>query len=196
MRDLILFALLVAALSGCSVLEPIASAPKKTEPASPKPRTRELGSLWSDDSRWNDVYADAPSRVVGDVVTVKLTELFKARILQKAEAPMVALHKKEEEKKEKDKDAKAPVLQAAAAPAASGKAKEIEAPPVMRATIQEILPRGIYVISGQETVKVKEFEPTVKITGRVRDRDLDGEDTVSSDSISSLDLQVKTAVAP
>lgn len=194
MRIFLLVLFFLMTVFGCSSQE-VAAPKKKAEPELPKPRTRELGSLWSDDSRWNDVYADAPSRLVGDVVTVKLTEPMKARILQKAEAPMLAAQK---EKEKKEADPKAPATQAAAAPApvAPGKVAQIDAPPLMRATIQEILPRGIYVISGMETVKVKDMEPTIKLTGRVRDRDLDAEDAVSSDAIQNLDLQVKPTVGP
>ena len=42
----------------------------------------EVGSLWSEDSKWNDVYSPTTTRQPGDIITIRVTDSLKSRVAQ------------------------------------------------------------------------------------------------------------------
>ncbi len=113
LRALILSLLLGLTLVGCgSIPAPqVASNPpaQKIEPHTIQRPSRQPGSLWSEDSKWNGIYSETPSRVIGDIITIRLGDSLRARIATKMESLLP--------KKEEKKDAKAPEKGKEAAPA-------------------------------------------------------------------------------
>ncbi len=124
--------------------------------------TREPGSLWSSDSVWNNMYGP-PKIVVGDVISIKITDRFKEEILSK-------LGDKKSEKSKEEKKAVDTSL--------------------IYAKIIEVKKRGIYKIHAEDIVRIGSFNPVVTIEGEIRERDIDKDDNVSSDSIIGLNLNV------
>jgi flagellar basal body L-ring protein FlgH len=129
---------------------------------------------------------------------VKLDDALKASILQRYDliAPPAEEPTEVKDKDSGDADPAAKAKAAAAAAAEKDKAKASESPKVVRAVIQEIRPRGMYEITGVEPVRFGNRTPVVSIEGTVRDRDIDSSDTISSESVLNLKLDVSAPPDP
>jgi len=111
------FIFLLAFLPGCSLFNTtkndveVLPPPKVTHVTRQKPKKikRELGSLWSDDSSWNQMYSPTQTRAPGDIVTIKMDKKFMARMEQAILRPQPDEAKADdkEAKKDKKKDKKA-----------------------------------------------------------------------------------------
>ena len=170
----------------------------------PKPAKREPGSLWSEDSKWNDIYSMTPARQAGDVIMIKVENALKAQIARVVAAktgkkvedikaaglginPEAAVVTREpasrlDEKKTADKVPEAPP------PVATKKDHETKK---VEATILEVLPRGLYRISANQGLHVGgPEEPFVALEGNVREREVAADDSVSSDALIGVKLDV------
>lgn len=163
-----LFILPLIAFSACSLFEPVGEMFSTKEPLKAKPikmvAKREPGSIWREDSRWNDFYSAAPSRNVGDVITIVLEESFKTRFRQ--------LTKKENKKND-------------------GSASNQDTPN-FEATIQDIPSRGVYTVSAGKQIRVGNQEGVVLVEGNIRERDIHADDSMSSDALFNLKLEAKS----
>jgi flagellar basal body L-ring protein FlgH len=192
LKQLIQFFLLsffvAGAMAGCATLEetqtpkPLVAATAPTK----KPASRELGTLWSEDSMWNHIYMATSARVVGDIITIHLDERFRNRVLAFREVPT-----------ETEGQAAKPPERAVAsegAPAASSAASKSAAPPkadlVVRGKIEEVGPRGVYRISASDNLDIEGWEPYITLQGRVRDKDIDENDGVQIGNIVELNFDV------
>ena len=168
-------------LTGCAsspVAQPaptVASSPSKPAP-DPDP-----GSLWSEDSQWNRIFALASSRVVGESITLRVQK----GLIDKVKAS-------------RDHDTPPPKSQGAAqgsqpkeAPAAqdakSSGATEAQS---VEGTITEVLPRDMFKVSINQPLKLGTDETKVDIVGIVRERDIAEDNSVSSDALINPMVQV------
>lgn len=210
MRTGIFFSIL-AILSGCSWFSPSKSTveieppPKVTHALRQKPRKsqRELGSLWSEDSTWNQMYSPTQTRVPGDIVTIKLDKKFMARLEQSIKRPIPesdAGSESKESKKEKKSNKEGNTEAAAMNPAATENANEarglastkpkVKLPETVEVTIVEALPRGVYRVAANHGLKPADDSPFVYIEGVIREREIAADDSAASDAL--LDLKFET----
>jgi flagellar basal body L-ring protein FlgH len=159
----------------------------------PKPPKREPGSLWSEDSRWNDIYNPTQGRYPGDVVIIKMNPGLKAKILAMTAPPEREKDKKEDKNKDKDekemKEAKKDAGKEEAAPAANAQSSQNDTKSI-EATILEVLPRGIYKISANRGVHIGAKDPYVTLMANAREKDITGEETVSSDALFNVQMEI------
>lgn len=160
---------------------------------------RDLGSLWSDDSYWNQMYSPTQSRVPGDIVTVKVTKPFLARLEMGLKRPTPVVEEKKDGKDEKKDPAAAAARDLASAPAADGTTPPGRGPAVLpgaklpesfEVTILEALPRGMYRVAANHGFKPAVDSPFVYIEGVLREREIAQDDTVNSEAL--LDLKFDT----
>ncbi len=198
-RTIALFLLALGALIGCASVEP----PKPAAPvvAAPvrKEAPRELGSLWSQDSTWNYVYSAAAARVVGDLVTIRLDDAFKKRIVQ-YKPPVEAVEEtaaaekpdaKGDAKPDGGADATAQRAPAAAEPKEKSDSKVAKSPDLLlKGVIEEVGPRGTYRIAAVDTVQIDGWQPYVTLKARVRDRDVSSSDEILASNLVDISLDV------
>jgi len=157
--------------------------------APPKPKLREVrrepGSLWTDDSRWNDLYSVVPSRILGDILKIKINEELKGKLARLVEPQKTIGASKES------------LAQAALETKALGnedpRTKTPEAE-YLEASITEVLPRGVFAVVARQVVRLGNVQTRVELAGNVREKDIAQDDTVQSDTI--LNLNVATNVVP
>lgn len=164
LRFAVLTLLAVGALAGCSTFEVAPAAqPVVTAPAPRKPATHEIGSLWSDDSAWNHVYAAAAARMPGDIVTVRLDDAFRKRVARFKEGGNETADR--------------------------GLAGDTDLS--MKASIEEVGPRGVYRIIAADNLRMGDWEPFVTLRGRVRDKDISSNDEILIANVVDLGFDVR-----
>lgn len=207
------FVAAISLLSGCGIfggkkdseyLEPpkiVYSAPpvKKLTPKEP-------GSLWSEDSNWNEIYSPQLTRSLGDVLTLNVSPNFKSRVL----TTMYPYRNFEQEKKEYD-ESKATALAAAdsaakdkkpagaaaatptedtsRAPASTG-GKEKDEPKTTEVTIVEVLSKGLYRVSANRGMRISDKNTFVSFEGTLKEKDITNDNYFDSDSLLSLKVEV------
>lgn len=182
----ILALFLFCALVGCASPEVVPEAPKpRLTTAARKPAPREIGSLWSEDSTWNHVYTLAAARVSGDIVTVKLDDAFKKRLVASVE----------EGRDWERKMAKLAEQSAERSPASTpapgqGGDNTPGSSLALRGSIEEVGTRGVYRIQIADTLHLNQWDPYVVIKGRVRDRDIDANDEIKVADIVDMEFEV------
>ncbi len=216
-QTILLLAITITQLSGCGIfggkkdaeyLEP----PKIVYSAPPvkKQSPREPGSLWSEDSNWNEIYCPQLTRSLGDVLTLNVSENFKSRVL----TSMYPYKNFEQEKKEMD-EAKATALAAAsdtskgdkkagagaaaaAAPAADDSANSRspastaakDEPKMTEVTIVEVLSKGLYRVSANRGMRISDKNTFVSFEGTLREKDITNDNYFNSDSLLNLKVEV------
>ncbi len=182
------FLLLAILAVGCSSMSKEEEKVVVNEPP-PKPKLREVrrepGSLWTEDSRWNDLYSVVPTRILGDIIKIKINESLKGKLARLIEPQKTFGSSKES------------LAQAALETKALGNAdprtKEPEAD-YLDAAITEILPRGVFTVVARQVVRLGTVQTRVELAGNVREKDIAQDDTIQSDTI--LNLNLTTAVVP
>lgn len=192
-----IFILLVTHLTSCSWFTPskdtveILPPPKVTHVPQQKPKKieREIGSLWSDDSSWNQMYSPTQTRAPGDIVTVKLNKNFMSRLEQAVSRPAIPLEKEKEDKGKKKEVA--PKQEEPDRNLSSEKEKKSTSklPETVEVTILEILPRGVYRVAANHGFKPAEDAPYVYIQGMLREREIAADDTASSEALLDLKFE-------
>lgn len=211
--------LVLLPLSGCGLLgifgsksEEIPEPPPRIVQSlpAPKPVTREPGSLWSEDSKWNTIFTAAPAHSLGDIVTVKFDPAMKEKVISMTD---VQLPPREEDKDKKEKEQKAakktkkkktvatnpenannPGATEPLGPDGKPLPKKVEYLTV-DATIIEILPNGMYRIAGDRALKLTPEEPYVTFEGQIRERDLEN-DSITADRILNLNVNLTSMLPP
>lgn len=202
----VLAMLILVGMTGCSWFSTtrkeveIQPPPKVTHIAQQKPKKmqRELGSLWSDDSQWNQMYSPTQTRVPGDIVTVKLDKKFLSRLEQAIQRPPLdPMMPSESGDSQKDKSAQKDKGEASKNIKDSKEGKEsamaptssIKPPEVVEVTIVEALPRGVYRVAANHGIKPAADSPFVYIQGMLREREIASDDTANSDSLLDLKFE-------
>lgn len=187
---LVFFVLAGAALCGCSTvdLRPIVDTTKKPRPIVLPPRKdcpREAGSLWCDNSDWNEIYSESPNRVPGDTILVRLTPRFRTQVLRRLKREYPIQVKTKVEGIEKGK----PKVDVKVVPTGDQIADDDTQQIYM--TVTEVLPRYIYRVKAQETIRVGSREPIVTFEGEIRNRDIQSDESVTTDSIMNSAFEIK-----
>ena len=154
------------------------------------------GSLWTPTSLFSDLTSDLRARRVGDIVTILVqekasavssgtTKTQRASSLQasitaaggitRATGPLANL-------------AKAGTTNSLDGQGATTRDTTLTA--TISAVVMQVLPNGSLVIQGTKTVKINSENQVLGLRGLVRPVDLDTTNTVSSDRVAQMDLQV------
>jgi len=187
-----------------------ASKPKKEPPESALDQTlkqvaaaqgterlaAQPGSLWTPTSLFSDLTSDLRARRVGDIVTILVQEkasavssgsvktqrnssiqasISAAGGITRPTGPLVNL-------------AKAGTSRAIDGQGATTRDTTLTA--TISAVVTQVLPNGSLVIQGTKNVKINNENQILGLRGLVRPVDLDTTNTVSSDRIAQMDLQV------
>lgn len=187
---LVFLFLTVLTLGGCATvdLRPVVDTTKKPRPVVVPQRKecpRELGSLWCDNSDWNDIYSETPNRAPGDTILVKLTPKFRISLARRLKRDFPIRVKTKIENIEKGK----PKLDVKVQPTEEQIAEDDTQQ--VYVTITEVLPRYLYKVKGQETIRLGGREPILTFEGEIRNRDIQGDESVSSDSVMNGAFDVK-----
>jgi flagellar basal body L-ring protein FlgH len=174
------------ALAGCAVMDELTEKEKPFTPpvTQRKPAPRELGALWSEDSMWNHVYTSSTARVIGDIITIKLDEGFKTRLMKAREGQVDEPPKVAQEKVDRTLAGATDKL------GLSAEDKISVSDLMLRGSIEEVGQRGVYRISAGDTLRLAGWEPYVVVKGRVRDRDIDGNDEIRIGDIVDLSFEI------
>jgi len=154
------------------------------------------GSLWTPTSLFSDLTSDLRARRVGDIVTILVQEkasavssgtvktqrnsslqasITAAGGITRATGPLANL-------------AKASTTSALDGQGATTRDTTLTA--TISAVVTQVLPNGSLVIQGTKNVKINNENQVLGLRGLVRPVDLDTTNTVSSDRIAQMDLQV------
>ena len=154
------------------------------------------GSLWTPTSLFSDLTSDLRARRVGDIVTILVQEkasavssgtvktqrnsslqasISAAGGITRATGPLVNL-------------AKAGTTNSLDGQGATTRDTTLTA--TISAVVTQVLPNGSLVIQGTKNVKINNENQILGLRGLVRPVDLDTTNTVSSDRIAQMDLQV------
>jgi hypothetical protein len=129
----------------------------------PKPG-REPGSLWTVDSKWNDLYSYSANREPGDVIFVKPTENLKEIVAKRAGRELKKVERRPGESTEATENAIIPV------------------------TIREVRGRGMYAVESSSS-HLSDPPDIFTFTAYLRERDVSADDLASSDSLFNLDMK-------
>ncbi len=203
----ILSVLVLIQMTGCGIFggkkdQEYLDPPKivYTAPPVKKPLSREPGSLWSEDSAWNEIYSPQFSRSLGDVITLNISPNFKSRVLTSMypyknfemerkdgeEAKAQALASAEASKKPGAD--KKPEDDASRAPASASKEKD--EPKTTEVTIIEVISKGLYRVSANRGMQISDKNTFVSFEGTLREKDITNDNNSNSDSLLSLKVEV------
>lgn len=170
--------------------------PKPVPPPAPKVIRREPGSLWSEESRWNEIYTVAASRQAGEVLQMKISDAFRAKIL----AQIPPLPVKEEAKSDSKKDSKNKKDKKEAEPAeAKATTPVAEAKPetkTIEVTIQDVLPRGAYNVFSSQMMTFNNRDVLVTAQGNLREKDITNDPSTTTDALFNTQLDVVVKPLP
>lgn len=190
----------VLVLSSCSWFSPskneveILPPPKVTHIPKQKPKRiqREIGSLWSEESSWNQMYSPTQTRAPGDIVTIKLDKKFMSRLelaVKRPDPVTEAEGDSKDKKADKEQKLKNPDADRVLS-SEKDKKNTTQLPESIEVTILESLPRGVYKVAANHGFKPAEDAPYVYIEGMLREREIASDDTAQSDAL--LDLKFET----
>ena len=185
----IAFSMLLSSCAGLMDLRPLGNTPAPPKriavPDNPPPQ-RELGSLWSKQSVWNEIYSNPPNLIPGDVIELRLSEKFRKQVLRrlKRDYPVRVVTKVDIKEDGKTLD---PSVKAEAASDDLGP----DDTTTMHATIVEVLPRGVYKLAASETIHVGDRDPVVTLEGEIRDRDIKNSASADTDDILNLAMELQ-----
>jgi len=212
MRKLVLI-LATLMLGSCSLFTAgrreveIQPPPKVTHLPQQKPKKmqRELGSLWSDDSHWNQMYSPTQTRAPGDIVTIKIDKKFMTRLEQAIQRPteeqnlepVVSKEKKKETDKGSDPSKQAgestpPAMASSTDPKSNSTTaaqNAFKTPDKLEVTIIEALPRGLYRVAANHGFKPTHDAPFVYVQGMIREKEISSDDSASSDALLNLKFE-------
>jgi flagellar L-ring protein precursor FlgH len=154
------------------------------------------GSLWSASARYLDLAAELRGRRVGDIITIQVQE--------KASAVSTGTVKTARTSSVASSVAAFAGITRATGPLANlakgGTATTIDGQgttsrdtaltTTLSALVTQVLPNGNLVIQGSKNVGVNSENQTIVVRGMVRPIDLDTQNSVSSDRIAQMEIQV------
>lgn len=154
------------------------------------------GSLWTPTSLFSNLTSDLRARRVGDIVTILVQENLsavssgttKTQRTSSLQANITAAAGIT-----KPTGSLANLANAATTSALNGQGTTTRATTLnatMSAVVMQVLPNGSLVIQGTKNVKINSENQVLGLRGLVRPVDLDNTNTVSSDRVAQMDLQV------
>jgi flagellar L-ring protein FlgH len=163
---------------------------------SPPPAASSLGSLWSDNGRLANLVADYKASRVGDLVTINISQnlsstttgnVATSRALT-ASSGITALpgHIKT--------SGVASLFSPTSNQALSGKAQASSTTALtttLTGRVAALLPSGTLVVEAERLIVMNDQRETVIVRGLVRPGDLDASNTVASNSVGDMEVEVK-----
>jgi len=163
---------------------------------SPPPAPSSLGSLWVDNGRLANLVADYKASRVGDLVTINISQnlsstntgnVATSRALS-ASSGITALpgHIKT--------SGVANLLSPTSNQALTGKAQASSTTALsttLTGRVAALLPSGTLVVEAERQIVMNDQRETVVVRGLVRPGDLDASNTVASNSVGNLEVEVK-----
>jgi len=154
------------------------------------------GSLWTPTSLFSDLTSDLRARRVGDIVTILVQE--------KASAVSSGTVKTQRNSSLQSSISAAGGITRATGPWANlakastansldgqgATTRDTTLTATISAVVTQVLPNGSLVIQGTKNVKINNENQILGLRGLVRPVDLDTTNTVSSDRVAQMDLQV------
>jgi len=154
------------------------------------------GSLWTPTSLFSDLTSDLRARRVGDIVTILVQEkasavssgTVKTQRASSLQASVTAAGGITRATGPLANLAKAATARSLDGQGATTRDTTLTA--TISAVVTQVLPNGSLVIQGTKNVKINNENQILGLRGMVRPVDLDTGNTVSSDRIAQMDLQV------
>ena len=168
----------------CGMLKPIGESSPTKPNSNLASLKREPGSLWSENSKWNELYSAASGRSVGDGIRVRIGPSLKSRLRLLADKDP---GKYPPESPPKDNRALASV----APPTAAAATTTDEDPIYLDVTIKEIQPKSVFRVVTNQTIRFDNREAKLQLEGNVRERDIAMNDTASSDDMFNVAVEAK-----
>jgi flagellar basal body L-ring protein FlgH len=137
---------------------PAPVAETKVVPPAPK---RELGSLWTEESRWNDFYSHKKERAVGDIIILHPSDAFRLSVAQQAGHQGVEISSADRQN--------AYVI----------------------AKVTSVLPQGVYALAAAQSLKIGVRNHDIKFEGKLRESDIAPDDSSSTDMVFESNLKVE-----
>ncbi len=153
-------------LSGCAgwfhPREIAIAAPVKAVPLPPQepPKAQNIGSIWSEGSKWNDLYSGKESREIGDLILLNPTDGFRIAVAERKHQSAVQVTSYDRENSH------------------------------IVGRIKQVLSRGVYSVEGHQGLTVGGRYYEVRLSGKVREQDIAPDDTASTDSLFELSFLV------
>ena len=159
-------------------------------------QTLQPGSVWTPNSLFSDLASDLRARRVGDIVTILVQEkasavssgTSKTQRNSTLQASVTAAAGITRPTGALANLAKAGTTHSLDGQGATTRATTLSA--TISAVVTQVLPNGSLVIQGTKNVKINSENQVLALRGLVRPVDLDTTNTVSSDRVAQMDLQV------
>lgn len=156
---------LLLTLCGCSswfhpkdtAPPPVIQAKKMPEETPP---ARNIGSIWSDGSTWNEFYSGKASRVVGDLVLLVPTDNFRISVAEKRHQNAVQILSSDRDNSH------------------------------IVGRIAEIYPHGVYRVEGHQGISVGSHYYQAHVVAKIREQDIAPDDSASTDVLFEMKLDV------
>ncbi|MBI4403583.1 MAG: flagellar basal body L-ring protein FlgH [Deltaproteobacteria bacterium] len=186
------YLLILLVLSGCVTkreVKMVVREVKKADMGRGSENNREPGSLWSEQSHWNQIYASTPSRMIGDIVLIKPAEALRRRLVDLANPGSVSKSEKAQSAKKETKrtdEGEEEKLAKESKVRNSGENADIG---VIAATIKDLVARDVYLVQSVHTYRLGSNDYHVDLVGNIRDRDIAADETAISDALFNLHVE-------
>ena len=162
----------------------------------PEPSLRTVGSLWTDSGKFANLVADVKASRVGDLVTISV-----AQNLSASSAGNVSTNRNVSASSgitalpgQLKTTGVANLFSANSSQALSGKAQatsQTSLSTTLTGRVAAILPSGTLVVEAERQITMNNQHETVILRGLVRPSDLDAANTVASNNVGDLEVEVK-----
>lgn len=169
---------------------------QKVSAKNPEPSIRAVGSLWTDSGKFANLVADYKASRVGDLVTISV-----AQNLSASSAGNVSTNRNLSANSgitalagQLKTSGVANLLSLNSTQALSGKAQatsQTSLSTTLTGRVAAILPSGTLVVEAERQITMNNQHETVILRGLVRPGDLDASNTVASNNVGDLEVEVK-----
>jgi flagellar L-ring protein precursor FlgH len=176
--------------------DPLADYVQRVTAAAPVPAPSTLGSLWIDNGRLADLVADYKASRVGDLVTISINQN-----LSSTNAGNVATNRAFSASSgisalggHIKTSGVANLFSPSSTQALTGKAAASSSTSLLTTLtgrVAALLPGGTLVVEAERQIVMNDQRETVILRGLVRPGDLDATNTVTSNSVGDLEVEVK-----
>jgi len=159
-------------ISGCANWFPtekreVASTPAVSKESRPVIREalapkREPGSIWSESSSWNVLYAPPHQRMLGDVIILRPSDTFRISVARRGGG--------------------------SGNDTSQGGRENTQ----ILAVVKEILPRQVYRIEAKQSIRIGVKDQDIELAGKIREQDISADETGSTDALYDVELKVNS----
>jgi flagellar L-ring protein precursor FlgH len=176
--------------------DPLTDYLRRVAAVAPAPSTQTLGSLWIDNGRMANLVADYKASRVGDLVTINISQNLSSTSTGNvatnraftASSGITALGG------HISTSGVANLFSPTSTQALTGKAQATSTTALtttLTGRVVALLPTGTLVVEAERQIMMNEQRETVIVRGLVRPGDLDATNTVASNSVGNMEVEVK-----